>query len=153
MPTAPFVDVTISPSDYCGVLSADHVTLGRFSTVQAQNGPVPGIYRIHFTQANYNIPLVIQVASAILFTPFDPHNEFISHAVTAGAPEYLGPPAVSATPIYFQIFSNREPNGIVHSPAGLVVTQGARTPCPLPGPRSRDTPPPANAPPPPIHLP
>src|SRR5258708_15794347 len=132
MPTTPFVDVTISPSDYFAVLSADHDTLGRFSTVQAQNGTVPGIYRIHFTQANYNIPLVIQVPSAILFTPFDPHNEFISHAATAGAPDYLGPPAVSATPIYFQIFRNREPNRIVPSPAGPVGPHSGATPCTLP---------------------
>src|SRR5258708_15137856 len=119
MPTTPFVDVTISPSDYFAVLSADHDTLGRFSTVQAQNGTVPGIYRIHFTQANYNIPLVIQVASAILFTPFDPHNEFISHAVTAGAPQDLGPPAVSAPPLHLHIFSKPQPKRIRPSPAGI----------------------------------
>src|SRR5258708_14978142 len=131
MPTTPFVDVTISPSDYFAVLSADHVTLGRFSTVQAQNGTVPGIYRIHFTQANYNIPLVIQVASAILFTPFDPHNEFISHAVTAGPPPYLCPPAVTSTPLHLPNFLHPAANDIVPSPPGVGRSQGrrpARTP-------------------------
>jgi hypothetical protein len=138
-PSAP-VTVTIAPADGYAVLSS---TDSRFSTVTAQLGSAAGVYQLIFSTTDYSKPVVIQVAAANLFSPFDPHNEFVAHTATAGAAEYVNnpptAPSVSATPMFFQIYSNHVPNGIVQAPSGMVVTKCGDTACTFPGPGSSYT--------------
>ena len=135
--TAGGVTVTVTPADGYATLSSSDP---RFSQVTAPLGAAAGVYAIAFGQSDYNIPVVIQLSASNLFAPFDPHNEFIGLTATAGSPEYINnPPAVpsvSANPMFFQIYSNREPNGIVQAPSGMVVTKCGDTACDFAGPGS-----------------
>src|SRR5712692_8730116 len=136
------VQVDVTTTDGNAVLTSND---SRFATTQAPVGTTAGNYTVTFAAGDTG-PVVIGVTAANLFAPFDPHNEFITHTVDQAATlaaEYLTAPTtpptppISAPPMFFLIYSNREANSIVQAPANMVVTKcGDINPCDRPGPGS-----------------
>src|SRR5262249_9751206 len=85
-PTSP-VTISIKPADSRLSLSSSDP---RFTTLTTAFGNTAVVYRVTFTPANWNNPVLIKVSAVDDFARQDPHDTLVVHAVEPGsAPEYV----------------------------------------------------------------
>jgi hypothetical protein len=124
------VTLMISAAD--GTVTLSSTNTQQFSTMTAATPSTPGVYRITFTPANWNIPVQVTVSATTEYAPMDQHDTAVTIAVLAGSDPTYATKAPNVM-LYPQVIPNTTPAVIVDQPVALNLVQCGST-CATPGP-------------------